>query len=190
MVRSVNTKFFFSPNFIIKIVLGALVHYVDYGNKAISTDLRQLPDNLKTIQHLAVHCCLESKNGVFSSQMAERFANLSRDIPLELEYVSKNSSPAIVKLFENGVLFGEPTETKIPSETLKLKAYITERIAPNHFYIQLNNDMEEAMTSAFEFPVLEESCKCAGKLCAALWEGAFYRAEILAVNEEGNCLMF
>ncbi|XP_037035912.1 maternal protein tudor-like [Bradysia coprophila] len=151
---------------------GALVHYVDYGNQSFSTDLRQLPENLKQLRHLAICCRLET----VSSQLIERFEKLSKDDTYEMKFVSKESSPAIVQLFVRGVKF---------QENVKVKAFISELIAPDQFYIQLNNDMEAAMTSANEFPLLEDGHKCAGKLCAALWEDAFYRAEILTVGEDG-----
>ncbi|KAG4076949.1 hypothetical protein HA402_015936 [Bradysia odoriphaga] len=151
---------------------GALVHYVDYGNQSFSTDLRQLPENLKQLRHLAVCCRLET----VSSQLIERFEKLSKEDNYEMKFISKESSPAIVELFVRGVKF---------QDHAKVKAFISELIAPDQFYIQLNNDMEAAMTSANEFPLLEDGHKCAGQLCAALWENAFYRAEILTVGEDG-----
>lgn len=139
------------------------------------------------MEQLAIPCSLESKNGVFSPQLIERFEKLSRDESFEMKYVSKNSSPVIVQLFENGVLFmDKPADISEPTEKKMLEAYISESISPSHFFIQLNNDMEEAMTSASEFPLLEESDKCVGKLCAAFWEEGFYRAQILTVDEEGK----
>lgn len=181
--------FVFITNILIKNILlaGATVHYVDYGNKSVSNDLRQLPDNLQSLEHLAIPCSLESKNGIFSPQMIERFGKLSREESFEMKYVSKNSTPAIVQLFENGLPFADkPADVSEPTEKKLIDAYISESISPSHFYIQLNNDMEEAMTSATDFPLLEDGDKCAGKLCAAFWEEAFYRAQILAVDEEGK----
>ncbi|XP_037035914.1 maternal protein tudor-like isoform X2 [Bradysia coprophila] len=84
---------------------GALVHYVDYGNQSFSTDLRQLPENLKHHRHLTICCCLESKYGTFSSQMIERFEKLSRDDTYEIRFISQESSPAIVQLFVQGEKF-------------------------------------------------------------------------------------
>lgn len=174
------------PNFKIKIPLtGATVHYIDYGNQSLSNDLRQLPANLKSLKRLAVACRLESKDGIYSAQLAQRFADLPRDASYDMMYVCKESSPAIVQLLVDGVLFAENKEITEPTEHVKVKAYISVKIAPNHFYIQLNNDMEEAMASASEFPLMEDNFKCAGQLCAALWEDAYYRATILGVDEQG-----
>lgn len=161
------------PNFPI-LITGALVHYVDYGNQSFSNDLRILPDNLKPLRHLAVCCRLES-TGTISSQLVDRFEKLSKDDTYEIKFVNKEASP--VQLFVHGVKF---------QDNVIVKAYISESISPQQFYIQLNNDMEAAMTSANEFPLLEDSRKCAGQLCAALWENAFYRAEILTVDEKGK----
>ncbi|KAG4076937.1 hypothetical protein HA402_015924 [Bradysia odoriphaga] len=89
---------------------GATVHYIDYGNKAISTDLRKLPENLQRLKRLAILCRLESKHGTFSPQLVERFENLYRDDAYEMKFVSEESNPAIVQLFVDGVLFAESEE--------------------------------------------------------------------------------
>ncbi|KAG4077014.1 hypothetical protein HA402_016001 [Bradysia odoriphaga] len=86
---------------------GATVHYIDYGNKAISTDLRKLPENVQRLKRLAILCRLESKHGTFSPQLVERFENLSRDDAYEMKFVSEESNPAIVQLFVDAVLFAE-----------------------------------------------------------------------------------
>lgn len=95
-----------------RFVSGAFVHFVDYGNDAFSSDLRKLPENLQKIKPFAISCSLESKNGFFSPHLIERFAQLSVDDAYEMRYVGipDNSSPAIVQLFEDGVLFEETAE--------------------------------------------------------------------------------
>lgn len=132
-------------------------------------------------------CSLEPVNGNFSPHLTARFENLSRDDIFEMKYISKNTSPVIVQLFENGVLFQDrPSRISESTKNTIFKAYISERISPSNFYIVRNNDVEEALKSALEFPLLEDSDVCVGKVCVALWEETFYRAEILAVDEQGK----
>lgn len=60
---------------------------------------------LQITEPLAIKCSLESNNGIYSPQLVERFEKLSRDDFFEMKFVSKNSSPIIIQLLENGVLF-------------------------------------------------------------------------------------
>lgn len=100
-----------SYKFYQKTVLGAIVRFVDYGNKALSTNLRKLPESLQNRRFMAISCCLESKNGNFSPKLVEQFVNLSTEAAYEMSFVSEHSSPAIVQLFQNGVLFAEKADT-------------------------------------------------------------------------------
>ncbi len=55
---------------------------------------------------MAICCRLQPRNG-WSSKFIERFEKLSRDSPHEIKFINPDSKPAIVQLFENGVLFEE-----------------------------------------------------------------------------------
>ncbi|XP_037035919.1 maternal protein tudor-like [Bradysia coprophila] len=112
---------------------GATVHYIDYGNKAISTDLRKLPDNVQHLKRLAILCRLESKHGTFSPRLIEKFDSLSRDDVYEMKFVSEESNPAVVQLFVDGVFFAENEET---TKSLSVPA-------PNSFDKQFD-DIEES----------------------------------------------
>ncbi|KAJ6642395.1 Maternal protein tudor, partial [Pseudolycoriella hygida] len=168
---------------------GVTVHYIDYGNQSSSSDLRRLPDDLQNIKELAICCALQSQSGIYTPQLIERFANLSKDVAMDFKYISENSNPAIVQLFDNGVQFTENANIE-STEHLKIKAYISDISGPNHFYIQKNNEIEALMTSASEWPLMDASVRCVGKRCAALWDGAYYRAEIIAVDEKGTKVHF
>lgn len=108
---------------------------MDYGNVLVSADLRKLPDDLQKIKQLALPCSLETENGNFSSELIERFANLSRDDLFEMKYVSKSFGSVgiffIVQLFVNGVLFEDkPTEPTESDGKLIKAACISETMSP------------------------------------------------------------
>lgn len=103
---------------------------------------------------MAVLCSLETDNGIFSQQMVEEFENLSRKKLFEIKYLSENSVPAIVQIFENGVQFmDKPTIISEPKESSAKSMYevhIAEKILSSHSQIHLDRDMDEVNTAVIE----------------------------------------
>lgn len=110
-----------------------------------------------------------------------------------MRYISEHSNPAVVQLFENGVSFvnlvsDKPAEISKPTDlpNSRFKARITNIIGPSEFYIQLNSDMEKELEFADDFLFLDDEDIREGQLCAARWEGTYYRGEIACINDLGK----
>ncbi|PNF24388.1 hypothetical protein B7P43_G09645 [Cryptotermes secundus] len=92
-----------------------MVMYVDFGNTATSTELRELPDELKDIPPLAKKCSLSFSTDVL--QFTETVSGLFMDIVgeegevFEIEII-RDGDPALVSMWHNG--------QKVEDELLKV----------------------------------------------------------------------
>ncbi|XP_023716578.1 maternal protein tudor isoform X3 [Cryptotermes secundus] len=92
-----------------------VVMYVDFGNTATSTELRELPDELKDIPPLAKKCSLSFSTDVL--QFTETVSGLFMDIVgeegevFEIEII-RDGDPALVSMWHNG--------QKVEDELLKI----------------------------------------------------------------------
>lgn len=77
------------------------VHFIDYGNTADSDDIRVIPDHLKAMPPLSIHCQLEADAKLWNSEQIRNFLDfVTIDTTFQIEMIDATSSPQIVRLFQ------------------------------------------------------------------------------------------
>ncbi|XP_012278471.1 maternal protein tudor isoform X2 [Orussus abietinus] len=193
---------------------GTEVLYIDYGNSAVSIELRILPDDLAAIPPLSRKCCLPLPDGVdkWSQEACEKFAQISADgatVFLLDVLEEKENGTSLVKLTLNGESIADILaafcEFRVPVLVERLPPLGEENPpdvtvsyveSPSGFWTMAtdNNAKREAITErlaeAEHFLVLstfEEGTICAAKFPE---DDNWYRARILSHSESGTEVLY
>lgn len=178
------------------------VHFIDFGNNTISSDLKVVPQSIIN-EPVCCHKC--SVDGIqdevrFSETMDRYFGERFKINILE----SSESNWKIDILF-NGVnitdelrkskevLLSEPAINLVDSFK---KCRITHTISPNDFYVAFIEDedimgkMREVLSFSSSFEKFENPK--VGDFCIAKFvdDGGYYRAQVTQVNENGIEVLF
>jgi hypothetical protein len=108
------------------------VMYVDFGNTAISPELRQLPVELKDIPSLARKCCLFFSNNMLE-QMGTVVNDAFKDIVgetaklFEIEII-KDGDPALVSMWYEGQNVEEEIFKVVERKKMELSAAVSETV--------------------------------------------------------------
>lgn len=180
------------------------VLFIDYGNTSAVTELRPLPDELKTIPCFAKHCAFK-----FPIEMQQwpdvataRFSELTCDGNTVFKMtIKEEGDPAIVDLQDNGTNVADELATLCKAE---LTAPVRETDLPvvclshvqslNFIWIQMQtpqlDEMISEMANADTFDELISADE--GALVAALFDedGQWYRARVLQKMETGYRVLF
>lgn len=191
---------------------GTRVIYIDYGNSAVSTEIRAIPEDLASIPPLSRKCCLELPSQVeeWSEQAREEFVKLAAEgATIFLLDVLKEQETSLVKLTLNDQnvadILGSMCERTSPVIEERLPP-LGEENSPNVVVSHINSPSEfwiQAESSISELEVMSDHLRDAesflmlnsldvGTVCAARYpeDGYWYRAKIIARCEEGTEVLY
>ncbi|KAF7992946.1 hypothetical protein HCN44_005727 [Aphidius gifuensis] len=182
---------------------GINVIYIDYGNSAISTEIREIPNDVASIPPLSRKCSLLLPSGYdkWSDKSREEFIKLSGDgaTVFHLEIINENKDTSIVKLtIDNKDITDDLIKycdksspivkdrpAPIGEEKLCESVYVTHAISPGLFWVQAENKVPDIdmmlnnLVKASDFMRLNKLES--GVICAAKYpeDDTWYRAQIV-----------
>ncbi|KAL6267474.1 hypothetical protein P5V15_000550 [Pogonomyrmex californicus] len=191
---------------------GTQVIYIDYGNSAVSTEIRTIPEDLASIPPLSRKCCLELPSQIkeWSEQAREEFVKLAADgATIFLLDVLKEQETSLVKLTLDGQnvadILGDMCEQQAPVIDERLPP-LGEENSPNVMISHINSPSEfwiQAESSISELEVMSDRLRDAesfltlnnldiGTICAARYpeDGFWYRSKIVAHCEKGTEVLY
>uniref|UniRef100_T1PB62 Tudor domain protein n=1 Tax=Musca domestica TaxID=7370 RepID=T1PB62_MUSDO len=191
---------------------GYEVFLLDFGNTIVTTEIREMSEELRAIPSMALRCQLNKiPTNVSDSVLEERFATLIEShfgdyYDIEEDIVDdENTRIHTVKLQVNYKDLAEELQKAVESDAAGIEeafsplpelhdCSIIHVNSPQSFYVQLSKDVSalEKVTDVLldaESEFAEFTDIQVGALCAAEFpeDGAYYRAEIVAVLEENKC---
>lgn len=189
---------------------GTQVIYIDYGNSAISTEIRAIPKDLAIIPPLSRKCSLELPPHIqeWSKEAHEKFINLSADgATIFLLDVLKEQEKSLVRLTLDGQnvvdILGKceqhlpVIEERLPPIGEENSNVVISHINdPSEFWIQTESNiselevMSDRLQNAESFLTLSDLN--VGTVCAARYpeDGYWYRAKIVACHENGTEVLY
>ncbi|XP_073845267.1 tudor domain containing protein [Musca autumnalis] len=190
---------------------GYEVFLLDFGNTITTTEIREMSGELRAIPSMALKCqlnCIPSNVG--DSVLEERFATLIEShfgdyYDIEEDVVDEETRLHTVKLQVNYKDLAEELQKAVESDAAGIEeafsplpelhdCSIIHVNSPQSFYVQLTKDVSalESVTDVLldaetNFPEFTDIS--VGALCAAEFpeDGAYYRAEIVAIFEDNKC---
>lgn len=188
------------------------VIYIDYGNSAVSTEIRAIPEDLASISPLSRKCCLQLPPQIkeWSEQACEEFIKLAADgATIFLLDVLKEQEISLVKLTLDGQnvadILASMCEQHLPIIEERLPP-LGEENSPNVVVSHINSPNEfwiQAESSISELEVMSDRLRDAesflalnnldiGTICAARYpeDGCWYRAKIIAHCETGTEVLY
>lgn len=188
------------------------VIYIDYGNSAVSTEIRAIPEDLANISALSRKCCLQLPSQIkeWSEQAHEEFVKLAADgATIFLLDVLKDEETSLVKLTLDGQnvadILASMCEQHVPVIEERLPP-LGEENSPNVVVSHINSPDEfwiQAESSISELEVMSDRLRDAesflalnnldiGTICAARYpeDGCWYRAKIIARCETGTEVLY
>lgn len=192
-------------------VAGTQVLYIDYGNSAVSTEVRTIPDDLAAIPPLSRKCRLQLPPGVkeWSAKACDKFVDLAADgATIFLLDVIKDEETSVV-----GLTLEDSDVAEQLAELCDLLPVIDERLPPlgeenppNVLVSHVNSPAEfwtQAESSIAELEIMASRLVDAqsllplntfekGTICAAKFpeDGEWYRAKIIAHDETGTNVLY
>ncbi|XP_050460512.1 maternal protein tudor-like isoform X2 [Cataglyphis hispanica] len=188
------------------------VIYIDYGNSAVSTEIRAIPEDLANISPLSRKCCLQLPPQIkeWSEQAHEEFVKLAADgATIFLLDVLKDEETSLVKLTLDGQnvadILVSMCEQHVPIIEERLPP-LGEENSPNVVVSHINSPDEfwiQAESSISELEVMSDRLRDAesflalnnldiGTICAARYpeDGCWYRAKIIARCKTGTEVLY
>ncbi|CAL1676055.1 unnamed protein product [Lasius platythorax] len=188
------------------------VIYIDYGNSAVSTEIRAIPEDLASISPLSRKCCLQLPPQIkeWSEQAHEEFVRLAADgATIFLLDVLKDQETSLVKLTLDGQnvadILASMCEQHLPVIEERLPP-LGEENSPNVVVSHINSLNEfwiQAESSINELEVMSDRLRDAesflalnnldiGTICAARYpeDGYWYRAKIIGRCETGTEVLY
>lgn len=189
---------------------GYEVFLLDYGNTITTPEIRQMTEELRCIPSMALRCQLNAiPTNVSESVLEERFSTLLEShfgeyYDIEEDEVNDETRLHTVKLQVNYKDLAEELQKAVESDVSIEEAFsplpelhdcsIIHVNSSTSFYVQLTKDVSalEKVTDVLldadpNFELFDDLS--VGALCAAEFpeDGAYYRAEIVAVLEDNKC---
>lgn len=182
---------------------GINVIYIDYGNSAISTEIREVPDDVASIPPLSRKCSLLLPPGYekWSDKSREEFIKISGDgaTVFHLEIINEHKDTSIVKLtIDNKDITDDLIKycdkitpivkdrpAPIGEEKLSESVYVTHAVSPGLFWVQAENkvpDVDMMLNNLVKAPDFMRLNKLeSGVICAAKYpeDDTWYRAQIV-----------
>ncbi|XP_070160956.1 protein tudor isoform X1 [Polyergus mexicanus] len=188
------------------------VIYIDYGNSAVSTEIRTIPEDLANTSPLSRKCCLQLPPQIkeWSEQACEEFIKLAADgATIFLLDVLKDEDTSLVKLTLDGQniadILASMCEQHLPVIEERLPP-LGEENSPNVVVSHINNPNEfwiQAESSISELEVMSDRLRDAesflalnnfdiGTICVARYpeDGCWYRAKIITRCETGTEVLY
>ncbi|XP_065370364.1 maternal protein tudor isoform X2 [Calliphora vicina] len=189
---------------------GYEIFLLDFGNTITTQEIRELPEDLRSIPSIALKCQLNSiPSGVSDSVLEERFSALLEThfgeiYEIEQDVLDEVTRVHTVKLQVNYKDLAEELEKAVESNTAVEEVFsplptlydcsIIHVNSPTSFYVQLTKDVSQLehitdvlLDAETEFPLFTDLQ--VGAICAAQFpeDMAYYRAEIVALLEDNKC---
>lgn len=190
---------------------GTRVLYIDYGNSAVSTEIRTIPEEMATVPPLSRKCRLQLPPGVreWSKEASEKFVKLGADgATVFLLDVQSEGETSVVSLTLDGVDVAEELaklcevlpviDERLPplGEENSPNVVVSHVNSPSEFWTQAEMNMGELeimagrlidAKSLLPLAVFDE-----GTICAALFpdDGEWYRARIISHGETGTNVIY
>lgn len=193
------------------------VHFIDFGNEATTQDLRILPDEVKAIKPLAIHCQLGDESITWDQQQIKTFNDLTsaEESTFQIEFEDASRSPQTVRLFKADTNLSDlcqsvakimteiiqPAVTEkrtVPTKAIAEKAYVTHTNSPKSFFVQLDrqtddiNQLVEHLAAASAYQQLDRTAATPDETYAGLFseDEAYYRCRVLSVHDGGFDVLF
>ncbi|XP_078047780.1 protein tudor isoform X2 [Augochlora pura] len=192
------------------------VLYIDYGNSAVSTEIRAIPDDLTNVPPLSRKCRLVMPEGVtdWSQEACEEFVKLAADGAtiflldvvnddrddnetslVKLTLIDENVTDLLAKFCQR---YSPIIEERLPplGEENSPNVFITHINSLDEFYVQTENITADLniilnrMRTACDFlplNTIEENTICAAKF---LDDGEWYRAKILSHSGDSTTVRY
>ncbi|XP_011311904.1 maternal protein tudor isoform X2 [Fopius arisanus] len=191
---------------------GTNVIYIDYGNSAVSTEIRQIPEDLAAIPPLSRKCCLPLPEGIeqWSEKACEEFSRMADDgATIFILDVIEEGETSKVKLILEGVdisidligLCEKPVATieerlSPLGEETSPNVVVSHAVSPSEFWLQADCKiaelelMAEPLINAQSFLPLTTLSE--GTICAAKFpeDNHWYRAKILCHSESETEVLY
>ncbi|XP_034942181.1 maternal protein tudor-like isoform X2 [Chelonus insularis] len=180
------------------------VLYVDYGNSALSTEIREIPDDLTIIPPLSRKCKLVLPDGIkeWSEEACQEFIKMSNDgATIFIMDIVEEGETSVVTLTLDGedivnhlVKFCKKSKP-VTSDNFKI-VLVSHISSPNEFWVHEKDSLDDLDTMtqkllhARDFPLVEEVKE--GELCVAEFpeDTCWYRAEVLSHGDTGTNVMY
>ncbi|XP_026673866.1 uncharacterized protein LOC108630430 isoform X2 [Ceratina calcarata] len=130
------------------------VLYIDYGNIAITNEIRMLPVDIISISPLAKHCALKMPDIVddWPSEACKKFEELAAggETVFEFEILDNSNDPAYVKLIYNGrnvidILI--PTAETVSQDRIEVTSYENKNVSEES---EKTDDIDETRSNVNE----------------------------------------
>jgi hypothetical protein len=176
------------------------VYFVDYGNQALVTELKALPEDLIKVPHLSYPCRLPVKPAdsvAFTVEANTRMETLAFEESLIAKIYCKDENAVLVSdLLIGGKSITEVLETENHVKSLLCEAYICFVTSPTSFYINLKKEeatlhkMEAQLQTADQFETLDKVELDA--LCVAKFidDKLWYRAKVVDITDTTTTIQF
>ncbi|XP_033209193.1 maternal protein tudor isoform X2 [Belonocnema kinseyi] len=170
---------------------GTELLFIDYGNLAVSTQIRAIPDDVSSIPPLSRKCSLQLPNYVSSwpDNALESFCQLAAEgATIFLMDVIREGETTIVKL----TLENEDVAEKLaPPQTI----FISHINSPSDFWVQKVADVaaiDKVKEQLLEGDNYTEVQAEEGLICAAKFpdDEQWYRAKVISHNENSTLVLF
>ncbi|XP_057327962.1 maternal protein tudor-like isoform X2 [Microplitis mediator] len=193
--------------------MGTNVFYIDYGNSAVSTEIREIPDDVSAIPPLSRKCRLPLPQGVekWSDAACQEFTKLADDgatiffldvleegetSTVKLTLDGEDIINSLEKLCEKSSPVEKLTESGPQTDSTENRVFVSHANAPYDFYIQEQKHttdldvMAERLKTADEYSPIENIDE--GLLCAAQFpeDSAWYRARVLSHGSSGTQVIY
>ncbi|KAL5285683.1 TDRD6 family protein [Megaselia abdita] len=178
------------------------VHFIDFGNNAISDKIKIIPNNVAQKPLCCQKCWIEDikDETQFSNTMEKYFGQ-----KFNINILESSSNNWKIDILVDGVNITEELRNSKPNVTVEAdnnliysfkKCRVIFTLSPNDFYVTFNEDLtahdniKEMLLVSESFDKLESPK--VGDFCIAKFkqDGAYYRAEVIAVNENGIEVLF
>ena len=167
------------------------VLFIDYGNSAVVTEIRAIPEDVAYIPPLSRKCSLQMPSYIsrWPENTFENFSELAADgATIFLMDVLKEGETTIVKL----TLDNEDVAEKLAPPRTVLISHIN---SLSDFWVHEGNlvsekmKLKEKLSEADKYPEVEVKI---GLICAAQFpdDEQWYRAKVLSQNENGTVVSF
>ncbi|XP_014611434.1 PREDICTED: maternal protein tudor isoform X1 [Polistes canadensis] len=183
------------------------VLYIDYGNSAVSTEIRAIPEDLVKIPPLSRRCCLALPEDIkeWSDEACQEFIKLAADgATIFLLDVLKEQETSLVKLTLDDIDVADLLAVFCKQQVTNIEERLPplgEENSPNVVISHVNTPAEfwvQAEASMAELEIISDRLQDApsflpltnlknGTICAAKYpeDEEWYRAQILSQDENG-----
>ncbi|XP_014243012.1 maternal protein tudor isoform X2 [Cimex lectularius] len=168
------------------------VYSVDCGNIDIVEKAFKMPDDIKNLPPLALHCSLNFNDKTLEGELGERLVQLAGDLEkIEYTIIGESHDKKIIQLYTGGEKFINEDKINDQNKQTDIKnvrvveGFVSYFETLNKFFIQENTDEIDRMSDILNSRELEEQNVIKiGDLIAANFpeDGVWYRSRVIEVE--------